>query len=88
MIRVSLLAKVGRLGKYPQISSVFQCVINTFLGARVMEPDWCVLEFYRESNNSSGFLSVSKFKILHFHSPSPVQLSSSESTVWTRSSVN
>ena len=41
MIRVSLLAKVGRLGKYHQISSVFQCVINTFLGARVMEPDWC-----------------------------------------------
>ena len=41
MIRVSLLAKVGRLGEYPQISSVFQCVINTFLGARVMEPDWC-----------------------------------------------
>ena len=41
MIRVSLLAKVGRLGKYHQISSVFQCLINTFLGARVMEPDWC-----------------------------------------------
>ena len=40
MIRLSLLAKVGRLGEYPQISSVFQCVINTFLGARVMEPDW------------------------------------------------
>ena len=58
MIRLSLLAKVGRLGKYPQISSVFQCVINTFLGARVMEPDWCVLEFYRESNNSSGFLDA------------------------------
>ena len=31
MIRVSLLAKVGRLGKYHQISSVFQCLINTFL---------------------------------------------------------
>ena len=58
MIRLSLLAKVGRLGKYPQISSVFQCVINTFLGARVMEPDWSVLEFYRESNNSSGFLKT------------------------------